>query len=326
MRVAFIGTGGISRRHAEGLAKRDDITFVGAFDVVAESAQSFAAKYGGSAYAQSVAEMLDAAKPDAAWVCLPPFAHGQAERALLKRHIPFLVEKPISNSMDTARGILEEIERTGTLAVAGYMSRYRRSVNRAKELLAGDPPVLVHGGWIGGMPRVHWWRVKAESGGQILEQTTHTFDLVRYIVGEPRLVYAQGARGFVTDVPDYDVEDASTVAIEFASGAVGNLMSSCASRTGGGGVYLTLVALQHHVAFTGWDHSVVIRKSRLEEERITGEANIFEIEDAAFLEAVQTGDAGQIRSPYADAVKTLAFCLAANRSLETGLPVEVASV
>lgn len=29
---------------------------------------------------------------------------------------------------------------------------------------------------------------------------------------------------------------------------------------------------------------------------------------------------------FADAVKTLAFTLAANRSLETGLPVEVASL
>ena len=326
MRVAFIGTGGISRRHAEGLAKRDDITFVGAFDIVAERAQGFVAKYGGSGYSDSVAEMLDAVRPDAAWVCLPPFAHGQAERALLERRIPFLVEKPISNSMDTARGILEEVERTSTLAVAGYMNRYRRGVGRVKELLADDPPVLVHGGWIGGMPGVHWWRVKAESGGQIVEQTTHIFDLVRYVVGEPELVYAQGARDFIRDVPDYDVEDASTVAIQFASGAVGNLMSSCAGRTGAGGVHLTLAAMRHYVTFTGWDHSVVISKSRLEEERVAGEPDIFEIEDAAFVEAVQTGDARGIRSPYADALKTLAFCLAANQSLETGLPVEVASI
>ena len=324
MRIAFIGTGGIARSHADGLSKRSDVEFVGAFDVAAERAQSFAGLYGGTAYG-GVAEMLDSARPDAAWVCLPPFAHGEAELALLARRIPFLVEKPISNSLDTARRILEQVERTGTLAGAGYMNRYRRSVNRVKELLAGDPAVLVHGGWIGGTPGVPWWRVKDKSGGQIVEQTTHTFDLVRYMVGEPTLVYAQGARGFVTDMPNYDVEDASTVAVHFKNGAVGNLMSCCASLAGGG-VHLTIAARQHYVSFTGWEHSVVIRKSALEEEHISGERDIFELEDAAFVEAVQTGDAGRLRSPYADAVKTLAFCLAANKSLEVRRPVEVAAL
>jgi len=324
MRIAFIGTGGIARIHADGLCKRSDVCFVGACDALAERAQSFAGQYGGQAYT-NVAEMLDGARPDAVWVCLPPFAHGEAELALAQRRIPFLVEKPIAHSLDTARRILDQVTRTGTLAGAAYMNRYRRSVNRVKELLAADPAVLVHGGWIGGTPGVAWWRVKAQSGGQILEQTTHTFDLVRYLVGEPELVYAQGACGFVTDLPNYDVEDASTVAIRFQSGAVGNLMSCCAS-TAGGGVHLTIAARKHYISFTGWEHSVVIRKSALEEEHISGEKDIFALEDAAFIEAVQTNNPSRLLSPYADALKTLAFGLAANRSLETGMPVEVASL
>lgn len=324
MRIAFIGTGGIARSHAQGLVKRNDITFVGAYDVVIERAGSFAKEYGGTPYA-NIGEMLDHAAPDAAWVCLPPFAHGEAEAALLQRRIPFLVEKPISNSLDTARRILDQIESTSTLAAAGYMNRYHRSVNRARELLAGDPPVLLHGAWIGGTPGVPWWRVKAQSGGQIVEQTTHTFDLARYLAGEPESVFAQGARGYVRDMPGYDVEDASSVVVKFASGAVGNLMSCCAIRAGGG-VHLTVAATQHLISFTGWEHSAVIVKSRIEEERITGESNIFELEDGAFVEAVRTGDASLVRSPYADAIKTLAFCLAANRSLETGELVSVPSL
>ncbi len=324
MRIAFIGNGGIARAHAGGLYKRSDVTFVGACDIVPERAQSFAAQYGGTAYT-SAAEMLDTAKPDAVWVCIPPNAHGEAELTLLARRIPFLVEKPVSNSLDTARRVLEQVERTGTLTAVGYMNRYRRGVSRARELLAGDPPILVHGGWVGGTPGVAWWRVKAQSGGQIVEQTTHIFDLVRYLAGEPVTVYAQGARGFITDMPHYDVEDASTVAIRFVNGAVGNLVSSCASLAGGG-VHLTIATMKHYMTFTGWENALVIRKSAIEEERIGGEADIFEMEDAAFLKAVQTGAADLVRSPYADALKTLVFCLAANKSLETGLPVEVSSL
>ena len=321
--IAFIGTGGIARAHAPGLAKREDCKFVGAYDLLPVKSQTFAAQYGGVAYA-SIPEMLDEAKPDAVWVCLPPHAHGDAELALAERRIPFLVEKPVSNSLDTARRILDEIKRTGTLTAVGYMNRYRRSSSRAKEILVQDPAVLMHGAWIGGTPGVSWWRVKAQSGGQIVEQTTHIFDLARYLLGEPTLVYATATHGHVTDMPNYDVEDASVVAIQFASGAVGNLMSCCASRAGGG-VHLTISAAHHYMTFTGWDFSLVVHKSPIEEERITGEPNIFEMEDDAFIRAVSTADATSIRSPYEDAVRTLAFCLAANQSLETGKAVTIPS-
>jgi myo-inositol 2-dehydrogenase / D-chiro-inositol 1-dehydrogenase len=324
VRIVFIGSGGIARSHVQGLVKRADVTLAGAYDIASDRAVTFTKEYGGTPY-NSIAELLDQAKPDAAWVCMPPFAHGDAELALASRRIPFLVEKPISNSMETARTILNALEQSGTMAAAGYMTRYRRSVNRAKEILAQDPPVLAHGAWVGGAPGVMWWRIKAQSGGQVVEQTTHTFDLARYVVGEPTLVYAQGTRGFTKDMPQYDVEDASSVTVQYANGAVGSLMSSCASKAGGG-VYLTVAAVNHYITFTGWEHSVVIRKSALEEERITGENNIFEIEDGAFIDAVKTGNVNLVRSPYADALKTLAFCLAANKSMETGEPVLVSSL
>ena len=325
MRIGFIGTGGIARQHARGLVKRNDASFVGAYDVDSEKSQSFAAEYGGEAYA-GLGEMLDKSKPDAVWICVPPFAHGKAEKALIERRIPFCVEKPISNSMDTSRRILDGIESAGLLTSVCYMNRYRRGVNRAKELLAQDPPVLVHGGWIGGTPGVYWWRQQKLSGGQILEQTTHIFDLVRYLVGEPRVVYTQATRGFVKDMPGYDVDDASTVAIQFENGVVGNLMSCCANRSTGAGVHLTVVAAGHVSNFAGWDMTARITKSRLEEERIAGEDSIFEIEDAAFLAAVSSNDQSLVRSTYADGIGSLAFCLAAGQSIETGAPVEVASL
>ncbi len=109
MRIAFIGTGGIARQHASGLAKRENIEFVGAFDALPERAHEFTVAYGGQSY-KNVTDLLDEAKPEAVWVCLPPFAHGEAERALLDRRIPFLVEKPVSNSLDTARRILDDVQ------------------------------------------------------------------------------------------------------------------------------------------------------------------------------------------------------------------------
>jgi myo-inositol 2-dehydrogenase/D-chiro-inositol 1-dehydrogenase len=325
MRIAFVGSGNIARQHARGLAQRHDVAFAGAFDANAAQAEEFVSLYGGRAFAE-LEEMLDTVKPDAVWVCLPPFAHGKAEMALLQRRIPFLVEKPVSSSLDTARRVLDAVERTDGLVAVGYMNRYRRGINRAKELLTQDPPILMHGAWVGGTPGVSWWRVKSLSGGQIVEQTTHIFDLARYLVGEPEVVCAQGTSGFVDDMPGYDVEDASAVSVGFANGAVGSLMSCCANRSGGGGVHLTIVASHLVVSFSGWEHKTIIQKSRLEQEHIEAEPDIFALEDGAFVRAVQEGDASLIRSSYADGLKTLAFCLAADRSLSSGEPVSISSL
>jgi hypothetical protein len=45
--------------------------------------------------------------------------------------------------------------------------------------------------------------------------------------------------------------------------------------------------------------------------------------DRTFVDAAISGDPSKIRSPYADAYKSVAFTLACNRSMETGLPEKV---
>jgi hypothetical protein len=58
-------------------------------------------------------------------------------------------------------------------------------------------------------------------------------------------------------------------------------------------------------------------------EGIKGENNIFEIEDAAFIEAVRTGDRSGIKSDYTDGMKSALVSLAANESVKSGNPVSL---
>ena len=48
--------------------------------------------------------------------------------------------------------------------------------------------------------------------------------------------------------------------------------------------------------------------------------------DEVFVEAVRSGDASQISSPYSDAVKTLEISLAANLSAQEKRLVEISSL
>jgi predicted dehydrogenase len=247
----------------------------------------------------------------------------------MERGLPFFVEKPVGNDLGTCREIAQEVERRGLLTSVGYMTRYRESVQAARRILAEDPAVMAYGGWIGGAPKgtapIHsWWIVKEKSGGQLVEQTTHTVDLARYLMGEAVEVYAAGARGFVTGVPNYTNDDASLLTVRFQSGAVATFYSACCADGGGGGVTLNLYARQHTILFSGWNHTAKILTAGSEAREIQGEDGIFKIEDTAFLQAVRSGDASGVRCAYPDGFKTTEVTLAANRSMGTGQPVSLA--
>ncbi|MBI1930503.1 Gfo/Idh/MocA family oxidoreductase [Candidatus Poribacteria bacterium] len=322
-RVVFVGTGGISRAHIEPLSKMENVELVSFCDVEIAKAEKAAEPFSAKSYANA-AEMYDAEKPDAVYICLPPFAHGEAEIAAAERGIPFFVEKPVSNSLETAIAVRDAVEKAGILTCVGYMNRHRQGAHRAKALLAEDAPVLALGHWIGG-PGGGWWGQKHLSGGQLIEQTTHVVDLTRFLLGEAVEVYGRATKGYVTGIDKYTNDDASLVSIQFESGAVANITSCCAVRVGGG-VGLTIHAQKTHLVFRDWAMHLRIQCQGQDAEEIRGEDNIFGVEDARFINAVRTGDRSQIYSPYADGLKSAQLTIAANESIETGKPVKIERV
>lgn len=299
----------------------DDVEIVAFCDIREGLAQSRADEFGGRAFLSSD-EMYDAVDLDAVFITLPPFAHG-AEFGAIERGIPFIVEKPVNLYVAQAEAIAKAAAEKGVIASAAYMNRYRKGINEAREIFQEDPPVLSIGGWIGGTPGVAregigvWWVQKDKSGGQLVEQVTHTVDLVRYLCGEATEVAAFAATGFNTDHPFYTIDDAAAVAVRFENGGVANLYSCCASNAAGG-VTLDVYAKNAAARFSGWDHSATILRKGMDPVQIAGEGDIFAIQDRAFIEAVRTGDPSGLKSTYADAVETLRITVAANEAIATG--------
>jgi predicted dehydrogenase len=323
VRVGLVGAGGIGLAHADALSKIPGATIVGIVDVNEQAAVTLAAQVGARCFS-SAAEIAEYGDLDAMFILLPPFAHGEAERAALDREIPFFVEKPVGLDRGFLNETASEVKRREVITAVGYMNRYRKGVQRCRELLKQEPGILAYGGWWAGTPGAggHWWPDKAKSGGQFHEQVTHTVDLARYFLGEATEVYGAAARGFVKDLPGYSMDDAASVTIRFESGAVATLMSSVSSNASGG-IFLNLHSMNRTYKFRGWEHSLQILERDGEPEEIVGEPDIFTIEDAAFIEAVRRKDQSLIRCDYADGVKTALLSLAANRSIESGKPVTI---
>jgi predicted dehydrogenase len=336
VRVGFIGSGGMAEAHLRGLPTFPDVEIAAFCDVVPAKAEKLASEYGAKACSDPKA-MFSAQKLDCVYILLPPFAHGGAERAAIEAKVPFFVEKPIGLELPVLREIAAGVKAANLITAAGYMNRYRKSVQRAREVFRQDPPILAYGGWLGGRPRHSgtgdgigsWWVQRAKSGGQFVEQVTHTVDLARYLLGDAEEVFATATRAFNKGkpgtAPNYDIEDASLVNIKFKSGAIATLMASCATGVGGG-VTLNVFSENHAALFTGWEHSLRLlakQGDETQEDQIPGEENIFALEDRVFIDAVKSGDPSRIGTDYADGLKTAELAVAANRSMDTGEPVRL---
>jgi len=345
LRIGFIGSGGMADAHLAGLSSAEkfpDVQIAAFCDVVLERAQAQADKYKeheAVAYA-SARTMIAEAGLDACYILLPPFAHGDAERACIEGNVPFLVEKPIGKDLGLLRELRDEVVRKNLITCVGYMNRYQPSVQKAKEAFTFDEPVIAYGGWLGGPPTSdnayfataligQWWVIKDKSGGQFVEQVTHTVDLVRYFLGDAVEVFAHATTAFNKKLPNllpgYTMDDALTTSIKFENGAVASIMASVATPIGGG-VTLNILGMNTAAQFNGWGHDVTITRQAEDgtaEESVTSTGEIFPLEDSAFLDAVRTGDRTKIRTDYADGFKTAQVTVGANQSAATGKPVDL---
>jgi predicted dehydrogenase len=182
------------------------------------------------------------------------------------------------------------------------------------------------GFYLGGLPGTPWWRVQAQSGGQLVEQATHTVDLMRWLVGDVTRVYSAGALRVLKETPGLDIFDVATTTLHFTSGVIGtvantSILGSGTATGAPSGVHVLAQDLRLEV----WGTTLkVVTPGRSEEQRWN--SNTMLTEDQAFVEAVARRDPARMRSPYADAAKTLAVTLAAEESARSGKPVDVAKV
>lgn len=320
MKIAFIGAGGIAGNYLGSLKKLERP--VAAFcDVNAERAHKVAADNGAAAYTDH-REMLAQEKPDAVFISIPPGAHsGQVDDAATASAAVF-VAKPIGLDIDAVLRTRDAIAQAGVINQAGYMARYSDITQRAKEIVGDRKLTLGFGRFMCRMGAGHpWWGKGAICGGQMLEQSTHVFDWLRYFCGDVDEVLAYGHKGAADDIADF--EDSTSCNLRFRSGATGNIISTCCANTpkgfaaelSGRDFYLKAVMDKHL-------HGIVNN----ENVEFYGEESGYFRQIEQFLRAVEGNNQTLVRSSYEDAAKTLAVTLAANVSLQSGKPEKVAVV
>jgi predicted dehydrogenase len=324
IKVGFIGCGGNARGHIQSVKNVEGARIVGVCDLVEDLARQAgeAAEQGAEVYTDHRA-LLDREDLDAVWISIPVFAHGEPEMDTLARGLPFLVEKPVARDLGTAKQIAAAVAEKGLLTAVGYQLRYLGATGAAKNFLADRTVGMVVGKYWSGSGRgdpSRWIRRMAQSGGQLVEQATHTIDLMRYLVGDVTEVYAKQATRVLHEI---DCPDVNSVTFEFANGAIGSL-SAVWHFDPGDWSNANILDLLYDMGLLHLSGDTVTITEKSQTSPLTDRPPSRNI-DAVFVEAVRTGDGSPILSPYSDGVKSLAVSLAANESAQSGEPVKVAA-
>ncbi len=306
VRLGLVGAGWIARLHLEALDRLGRTELVGVVSRTVEGAAAVTDAWGGAPY-EDLDRMLETARPDAAYVCVPPHQAVAIGERLVVHRIPFLTEKPLA--ADDAAGpvrLAGAIDRSGLIAAVGYHLRALDFMTELRDRLAERPPRMIVARWLGTTPPPAWWALTGHGGGQVIEQATHLYDLARYLIGEAEVVGAVSVRDSHAGAPG-DVADAAAAVLRFANGAIGSFAN--AHRLASGSIEVALASDDllttlrkdpdggqgdWHVSFDDGHQVLDLRTER----------DPYEIQAAAFLDAIEAGDPDLVLSSYGDALKT----------------------
>jgi myo-inositol 2-dehydrogenase/D-chiro-inositol 1-dehydrogenase len=305
-RLVLIGAGWISGIHLAALDRLGRTQLVGVASSREESAQATAAAHGARPYVD-IDRMLDEQHPDVAYVCVPPGAAIAVLKQLVERGIPFLTEKPLAaTDADGPARIAAGVADRGLVAAVGYHLRGLEALADVRAHLAGNPAHLFTARWLVSTPPPAWWRREEGGGGQVVEQATHFYDLARLLVGEASVVGAASTREEPVVPAGADVVDATAAVVRFETGAVGSFANTRRIASAVIEIELASSDLLITIRKVGTDQrdwEVVIDDGG-SARTIPPGRDPYEVQAAAFLDAVEAGDPSRVLSSYADALRT----------------------
>jgi predicted dehydrogenase len=322
LHIGIVGAGRLGLTHANCLATMPEARVTAVADIVPEQAERVAVISGAAVYTD-YREMLDRERLDAVYVCSSTRLHAEHAVAAAERGLHLFLEKPLAATMADGWRILRAVERAGILACVDYQWRYMPAVAKAQELLAGRRLALTAGQWMWTIPPVPWFRDKELGLGQVVDQSTHLLDLCQRFGGPVQEVYAAYTLNTFADA-EFHNWDGYSLTFKHAGGAVGSLHSTYALFPGIAQPVpptVTLVARETYLRISPERLTVLAPDGQQDFEN--GPATPHSRANAAFIEALCTGNRSLVKSTVAETLRSLAFTLAANESAMSGQPVNL---
>ncbi len=264
LHLGLLGTGNISRTHARAAQGIEGLRLSAVCGADPARTEAFAAEFGARAFTD-LERFLDYRPLDLVAIGTPSGLHAEHGIAAARRGLHVLTEKPIDISLERADDLIRTCDEAGVRLGVFFQDRAAPDHLRLKRMIeegvVGRPLfVSAHVRWY--RPPEYYsgsnWRGTwaLDGGGAVMNQAVHTVDLVQWLVGPVRRVFARTA----TLLHRIETEDACAAVLEFQNGALG-----CFEAT-----TLSFPGQPRRVVLTGTAGTVTIEHNRLISVQLQG--------------------------------------------------------
>jgi predicted dehydrogenase len=176
---------------------------------------------------------LASGKTDAVIISSPNEFHFEQAMICIEMGIPILVEKPLTDKLETAFELVKAAEKFDVAVLVGHHRIYSPLLEAARVFLKSEQfgsAVTVQGSALFYKPNHYFddgpWRSRV-GGGPILINMIHEIGILRYLFGEISSVTAK----ISSSIRRYEVEDSAAITLSFTSGAIGTFLLSDVSAS-----------------------------------------------------------------------------------------------
>jgi predicted dehydrogenase len=231
VRIAVAGAGMIGQAHIKRILEEPQAELAAIIDPSSKTTEQ--AKALGVPCFADLETGLQAVRPDGVVIATPNQLHVPNGLLAVQAGLPMLLEKPISDDVDSALKLVEAGEKAGVPILVGHHRRHSPLTQTAREIVQSGrlgKITAVNGLCLFLKPRDYFegpgsWR-REPGGGVVLINLIHVIDDLRNICGD--IIGVQAAES--SAVRGFPVEDTAAMILHFAGGALGTLIISDAAN------------------------------------------------------------------------------------------------
>mgnify|MGYP006299802653 CR=1 FL=1 len=214
LRIGVIGTGHLGRHHTRLLPQVKGAELSGIYDIDDERMSSISAEFGARCF-KTAEELLE--NSDAVVIAASTSTHAKLARKAFDAGCHVLVEKPIAESCDQGREMVQTAADKGLTLMVGHVEHFNPAFDVASRYLSKPLFVESH--------RLTIYRGRGADVSVVHDLLIHDLELLLAVMGEVRSMTASGSR-ILTDSPDI-----ANVRLDFGGGRIANLTASRISLT-----------------------------------------------------------------------------------------------
>lgn len=193
-KLGVVGIGAIAQAHIKAVQESDFGKVVAVADIRPEAAQAAAEAIGAKGYTDYEA-MLSSEKLDAVIICTPPDTHPKIAKFFLERGVPVLCEKPVAIDVAGAEAMMAASRKSKTLVTMASKFRYVEDVIKLRSIIASGllgQILLMENAFVSPVDMLNRWNSQpaVSGGGVLIDNGTHSVDIIAYLLGPIREVLA----------------------------------------------------------------------------------------------------------------------------------------